>query len=120
MKIGTLTRVGLEALFSPDSSQEIKFRDAFRIAAYLATTGKERLSIYNAVKCLYDYRSGIVHGDSKHFMKLQKKSSIVEVAEQTGSYLRQALLKSLSDPQSLDPVSLELLLLQSSPHTKEE
>lgn len=55
----------LEAIFSPDKAAEIKFRIAVRIACYLASTGQDRLDLYNKVRKLYNARSAAAHGNPK-------------------------------------------------------
>ena len=54
--------VGLESLFVPDSTQEVKFRATLRIAVFLGKTGEERAEIYEIARNSYDWRSSIVHG----------------------------------------------------------
>ena len=44
--------IGPESLFSPDSSQEVKFRASLRIAAYLGNTAAEREQIYQDMAIL--------------------------------------------------------------------
>lgn len=51
---------GFEALFGINS--ELRFRLALMAAAYLEDRGPERLSLYQRIKKLYDYRSKAVHG----------------------------------------------------------
>ncbi len=86
--------VALESLFTPDSTQEVRFRASLRIAAYLGATPEARRSIYADMHHSYDWRSAVVHGASdKRRAQLDKRGALVDVTGWTRSYLRQALLR---------------------------
>lgn len=51
----------LEHLFSP-AKQELRFRVAANIAAYLERPGRERLNLLQRIMKLYDARSSVAHG----------------------------------------------------------
>lgn len=105
--------IGLESLFTPDSTSELRFRASMRIAAFLGNTGEERSAIYKDVQHSYDWRSTIVHGsDKKAMTKLAKKGSLDSITHKTGEYLRMALLSVLEESKSLAPVKLDELLLR--------
>src|SRR5260370_1344957 len=71
----------LEALFGIDI--ELSFRLAFRVAALLATSDKERGELFDLMKGFYDTRSRIVHGGNlkskqpQNFGEIQKTRSLV-------------------------------------------
>ena len=54
--------IALESLFAPESSSEIRYRAALRIASYLGE-GEERSKIYRDVGLSYDFRSAVVHAN---------------------------------------------------------
>jgi hypothetical protein len=107
--------VGLEALFSPDSTQEVKFRASLRIAAYLGETPDQWESIYGEMRHSYDWRSTVVHGGShKEQKKLDKRGDLRTVTAKTRAYLRRAILKLLESDESLSikPGESEIKLLR--------
>lgn len=107
--------IGLESLFSPDSSQEVKFRASLRIAAYLGNTAAEREQIYQDMRHSYDWRSAVVHGTSSNNQrKLAKRGTVQVVTAKTRTNLRMALLKLLrsSKPLQIGPPESEIELLR--------
>jgi len=107
--------VGLEALFSPDSTQEVKFRSSLRIAAYLGETPDEWETIYSEMRHSYDWRSTVVHGGShREHKKLDKRGDLRTMTAKTRAYLRQAILKLLTsdEPLSIKPGESEIKLLR--------
>jgi hypothetical protein len=107
--------IGLESLFSPDSSQEVKFRASLRIAAYLGNSAAEREQIYRDMRHSYDWRSAVVHGaSSNNQKKLAKRGTLQVVTAKTRTYLRMALLKLLrsSEPLQIGPPESEIELLR--------
>jgi hypothetical protein len=107
--------VGLEALFSPDSTQEVKFRVALRIAAYLGESPDACEAIYQEMRHSYDWRSTVVHGGKlKEQKKLDKRGTLQAVTAKTRAYLRQAILKLLTSDQqlSIKPAESEIALLR--------
>jgi hypothetical protein len=107
--------IGFESLFSPDSTQEVKFRASLRIAAYLGETFDERKTIYEDMRLSYDWRSAVVHGNKPETQKkLNNRGTLQITSGRTRAYLRKALLKLLKSEESLriDPKESELLLLQ--------
>jgi hypothetical protein len=101
--------VALESLFVPDTTQELRYRTALRIAAYLGTNGMERNQIYEQMKESYSLRSEIVHG---HIGKQKRKIGSAELINLSRSYLRKALLKILESSHHFDPERLESELLE--------
>jgi len=100
--------IALESLFVPETTQELSYRTALRIAAFLGSNGSERQRIYKEMKDSYRLRSEIVHGSIK---KEKKKLTASELTGVTRSYLRRALLKILESEQRFDAEKLETLLL---------
>ncbi len=101
--------VALESLFVPETTQELSYRTALRIAAFIGTNGAERMQIYEQMKESYRLRSEIVHGSIR---KRKEKIGSVELIDLSRSYLRQALLKILESSHSFDPSKLEVQLLE--------
>ena len=101
--------IALESLFVPDAAQELSYRTALRIAAFLGTNGVERKQIYEQMKESYRLRSEIVHGSIR---KQKKKVGSAELINLSRSYLRQALLKILESSHRFDPSRLEAQLLE--------
>jgi len=101
--------VALESLFVPDTTQELRYRTALRIAAFLGENGLERKQIYEQMKESYDLRSEIVHGRIK---KGKKKFAPRELIKLSRSYLREALLKILESSHHFEPSKLEAQLLE--------
>lgn len=107
--------IAFESLFSPDSTQEVKFRVSLRIAAYLGETSDEREAIYEDMRHSYDWRSAVVHGTKpKTQKKLNKRGTLQIVTANTRTYLRRALLMLLKSDQPLKigPKESELILLR--------
>lgn len=107
--------VGLEALFAPEASQEVKLRASLRIAAYLGETPEAWERIYKEMQHSYDWRSTVVHGGSpKKQKKLDKRSDLTKTTALTRGYLRQAILKLLESngPLSIKPAESEISLLR--------
>lgn len=107
--------VGLEALFSPDATQEVKFRASLRIAAYLGETPDEWEAIYQEMRHSYDWRSTVVHGaDLSAQKKLDKKGTLPTITAKTHGYLRKAILKLLESDEklSIKPGESEIKLLR--------
>jgi hypothetical protein len=106
--------IALESLFASDSNQEVKFRASLRIASYLGKTADKRKEIYNDMRCSYDWRSAIVHGDFRKpgkIKELNKKSTLHEITEKTRSYLRESLFQLIESEEEFDPTSMESMLL---------
>lgn len=101
--------IALESLFVPDITQELSYRTTLRIAAFLGSNGVERKQIYEQMKESYRLRSEIVHGSIR---KGKKKVGSTELINLSGSYLRQALLKTLEASYHFDPSKLEAQLLE--------
>lgn len=101
--------IALESLFVPDTTQELSYRTALRIAAFLGFKGIERKQIYEQMKESYSLRSEIVHG---YIRKRKKKLGSTELINLSRSYLRQALLKILESNHRFDPSKLEAQLLE--------
>ncbi|MGD9712699.1 MAG: hypothetical protein AB7V46_11595 [Thermomicrobiales bacterium] len=99
--------IGLESLFTPDSTQELSFRASFRLAGFIGENGDERIAIYADAQHSYAWRSITIHGSSPKKQKLRelnKKGTIEDVTTKTRGYLRRALLKIL---EASDPISLQ-------------
>jgi hypothetical protein len=106
--------VALESLFTTDSSQEVTYRASLRIAAFLGKSIEERQQIYNDIRHSYNWRSAIVHGDTKEPRKiknLNKKGSLPDITSRTRSYLRNAILKLIASDVAFEPAQLEMELL---------
>ncbi len=103
--------IGLESLFTPDSSQELKFRASLRIAAFLSPAGDERHKMYSDIKVSYDWRSALIHGDSSRIDKLSKKLSLSEATSIVRGALRNAILKILDMDDIFKPYNIEKRLL---------
>lgn len=100
--------IALESLFVPDTTQELSYRTALRIAAFIGSNGPERQRIYGEMKDSYRLRSEIVHGSIR---KKRKKLTASELTGLTRSYLKRALLRTLESDQRFDPTKLEAQLL---------
>lgn len=85
--------VAFEALFVPDSTQELSYRASLRIARLAGKTTKERQDAFAVARASYGARSKVVHGT-------QLPSSLGEILEQTRQLARQALQAWLLDPPS--------------------
>jgi hypothetical protein len=102
--------IGLESLFTQDSTQELRFRAPLRIAAFLGQEGAEMVKIYRDMQHSYDWRSAVVHGsisDSKKATELDKKGDLPTVVAYTKDYLREAILRLLRSDVALKPLKIE-------------
>ena len=109
--------IGLESLFTPDSNQEITYRAALRIAAFLGKTSEKRVKIYEDMKHSYGWRSEIIHGslyNAKKINELNKHETLHDTTLKTSSYLRKAILKLLESEEKFNPSWLEKELLRNS------
>ena len=102
--------IALESLFAPESSSEIRYRAALRIASYLGE-GEERSKIYRDVGLSYDFRSAVVHANRGRLANLEKKATLAGIMGRTRGYLRRALLKILESDEVFDPQKIEHELL---------
>lgn len=84
--------IGLESLFCPDSTSELKYRASLRIAALLADNPKDRMTAYEDMRASYDWRSAIVHGNTSREANLEKALPLASVVSITGTKLREAIL----------------------------
>jgi hypothetical protein len=78
--------VGLEALFSPASNQELRFRISARVAVFLEAPGSQRLQIFTDVKKLYDARSAVAHGST------DSESKAVESAPRAHDFMSDGVM----------------------------
>ena len=103
--------IALESLFAPETSSEIRYRAALRIASYLGG-GEERTKIHKDIGLSYDFRSAVVHGNRKQLANLERrKATLSDITERTRGYLRRALLKILESDEVFDPRNIEHELL---------
>jgi hypothetical protein len=100
--------IALESLFVPDTTQELSYRSALRIASFLGVNGIQRKQIYEEVKESYSLRSEIVHGS---IGKRKRKLTSPELINLTRSFLRQSLLKILGSSDRFEPSMFEIQLL---------
>lgn len=68
--------VALEALFLPDTKQELSYRASLRVARFLGATQEERRHLFRETMGSYKVRSQIVHG--AHVSDLQKWTTLTE------------------------------------------
>ena len=102
--------IALESLFAPESSSEIRYRAALRIASF-AQEGEDSTKIYRDVGLSYDFRSAVVHANRRRLANLEKKATLADITERTRGYLRRALLKILESDEEFDPEKIEHKLL---------
>ena len=107
--------IALESLYVPETSQELSFRVALRIAAFLGLNGTERQTIYDEMRDSYRLRSEIVHGSMN---KNKKKIPSAELIKVTRSYLRRTLLRIVESDKVFDPTKLESQLLANDAREK--
>jgi hypothetical protein len=88
--------VALETLFLQVNEGELRYRASLSIARFLGNSQADRLAICKDVKTSYDLRSKLVHGVVKPVDKL------AEIEKQTGSLLRQTLLRCIPKQQTPD------------------
>ncbi len=101
--------IGLESLFTPDSSQELSFRASLRIAAFLAAAERQRM--YSDMRVSYEWRSALIHGDSARIKNLNRKLSLAEAVRITRGALRTAILRILDMDDIFRPDEIEKMLL---------
>jgi len=94
--------IALEALFVPDSFQELRHRSSFRIASYIGETPDQREQIYKDLLDSYDLRSRIVHGGVP---ANKRKKELINI---TRSYLRRALVQILPSTDTFNPKTIEI------------
>jgi hypothetical protein len=87
--------IGLEALFTPDTDQQVKATVARRASTYLATP-PERDALRQELRTSYKCRSAIVHGNQV------QQWNLAAMAEQARTLLRSALLRIIEDQTMFD------------------
>jgi hypothetical protein len=119
--------IGLEALCSDGSAQEINYKLRLRIAALLQLSEEEYdpIKVFDTVRNIYKYRSAVIHGKGK----LDKVREITSEASppiptisKAIEYLREILKVLIHNPEYLDTEKLdeELLLEKLSSRGKSE
>jgi hypothetical protein len=105
--------IGLEALCSDGSAQEIVYKLRLRVAALLQLLEEDGYSpteVFNTVKRIYDYRSAVVHGkgsaDKNREIQIGAKPKIPTVSKAT-EYLRKVLEALITYPEYLDTKKLD-------------
>lgn len=96
--------VALEALFLSDTSRELSYRAALRIARFLGDSSDDRKAIFTLAKKSYDARSKVAHGATP-------PANIGSICEETESLLRRALLRWAESSPAPTPKSLDAPLL---------
>ena len=86
----------LEALFGIEI--ELSFRLAFRVAALLATSDKERSELFDLMKGFYDTRSRIVHGGTLRPKHQQYLGKIEELRSLVRRLLRSFIAFAVNPP----------------------
>lgn len=98
--------VALEALFLPDSRQELRYRASLRIARFLGVDSDERIRLFRGAKDSYDLRSAIVHGADL------PDNETRDIASTTEHLLRRALRRWVDPSQSRDINEIDEELLR--------
>lgn len=84
--------VSFEAVFLNDNeNKELRYRLALRVARFLGKTLEERVSIFETVKSLYDYRSKIAHGETLDDMKTGDAEKVRGVLARAPRILKDSL-----------------------------
>jgi hypothetical protein len=94
--------VGLEALYAPDGTAELKFRAAVRLAHALEPAGPARRALFDAARKSYDLRSKLVHGDPKGPDK-----ATADAANEAEDWLRRSILRWWSTGAGPSPAQLD-------------
>ena len=95
--------IGLEAIYLPTDSGELRYRLSARCAAHLESDAQSRIDLFERIGWLYDVRSGIVHGNvgslraSKKMKVKAPFSDEKEVAKFALDVLRRGLKKIILD-----------------------
>ena len=72
--------IALEALFVPESTQEVRYQASLRVAAFIGSTTEERVRVYKDLRNSYDLRSAIVHG---RVPKSEQKLNLTRIHRRT-------------------------------------
>jgi len=106
--------ISLEALFLPNKADELSYRAALRLAAFLGDDPGQRDLMYKQVPSSYWWRSQVVHGSTPTPQRARKQAltSLDEAVRVTGKYLRLTLLKILSLTGRFNPDDIEAQLLK--------
>lgn len=80
--------IAFETLFAPDSTQEIRFRAALRIARFVGQLREDRERLFEELKASYNLRSDVIHGG---LPASKRRAGTPEVVGQTRTILREAL-----------------------------
>jgi hypothetical protein len=102
--------IGLEALYLPDGSTELKYRWSLRIAWMLEDDTEARKYKYAELKALYDMRSSVVHGSPPG----RKNPITDEKIAKLEDMLRISLRMYLDDSSRFEGSALDELCLGSS------
>lgn len=93
------TTIALEALFSPSSNQELKYRVSQITSVFLGADEADREKIYLTISLAYDIRSDVAHGSFVGFEKYESKftslgfSNLFEFCHQLDHCAREAIMR---------------------------
>lgn len=93
------TTIALEALFSPPSGQELKYRVSQIASVFLGADEADREKIFLTISLAYDIRSAVAHGSFIDFGKYEPKftnlgfSNLFEFCDQLNHCAREAILR---------------------------
>jgi hypothetical protein len=107
--------IAAEAMFLPDLADELKYRLALRVAAFLETEAGARMKAFREVKDAYDLRSQVIHG-------IGLKGDLPDTANGFEERMRRALRKAVASGGKTWPPAWEDLTLGSGalvPHRTE-
>lgn len=93
----------LERIFSP-GHQELRFRIAMNIAAFIENPGDERLKLYKKVQKLYDARSKAAHGSP---------TEDIQEYKDTYELLKKCLIRMIEENKIPNQNDLENIILKN-------
>jgi hypothetical protein len=73
--------IALDALLCPETNTEITYRLAIRGAVLRGGDAQQRRDTYDLLRCLYEARSAVAHGDTTRALRRRRGSPKITVAE---------------------------------------
>jgi hypothetical protein len=110
--------IAMEAILSDESTTEVIHKLASRMAALTQLAGANNMQpveVFHEVKKIYDYRSGVVHGNKKKVEKNREltrhSGSKIRSLQAAIEYLRLALTILIDNPEYLSATKIDEELL---------
>lgn len=110
--------IALELLLCDNEKSEITHRLSLRLAKLFSMfiENVDPIFVFENVKKIYDYRSAIVHGNTKintkREIKLHTENKPIKTVTLANDYLREIILILLKHPEYIDPKNIDKKMIE--------